>query len=139
MAALSELLLTTLINRETFDTLTLSSELSVEHEKIVGAVKSLQAKGDVRRLMKYCIMLSNRCYGHMGDEICRKERKRFLHGVLICRCTLSDIFVGLWTMDGARGGGTAATTVPLPLSPTPLVASPQLVGCAVFYVPTNTV
>ena len=120
MAALSELLLTTLTNRETFDTLTLSSELSVEHEKIVGAVKSLQAKGDVRRLMKYCIMLSNRCYGHMGDEICRKERKRFLHGVLIFRCTLSDIFVGIWTMDGARrGGGQLPPPCPCPCPPPP--------------------
>jgi len=48
MAALSELLLVTLSKREDFDSLTLASELSVEHEKIVGAVKSLQAKGDVR-------------------------------------------------------------------------------------------
>jgi len=47
MAALSELLLRTLIDREHFDTLALASELSTEHERIVGAVKSLQAKGDV--------------------------------------------------------------------------------------------
>ena len=48
MAALAELLLTTLTKIEEFDSLILASELSVEHEKIVGAVKSLQAKGDVR-------------------------------------------------------------------------------------------
>jgi len=48
MAALSELLLTTLTKREELDSLILASELSVEHEKIVGAVKSLQSKGDVR-------------------------------------------------------------------------------------------
>jgi len=48
MATLAEFLLTTLSTREDFDTLTLASELSLEHEKIVGAVKSLQAKGDVR-------------------------------------------------------------------------------------------
>jgi len=46
MAAVSELL-TTLSKREEFDSLTLASELSVEHEKVVGAVKSLQGKGDV--------------------------------------------------------------------------------------------
>ena len=48
MAVLAELLLTTLAKTGEFDSLTLASELSVEHEKIVGAVKSLQAKGDVR-------------------------------------------------------------------------------------------
>ena len=47
MAALTELLLTTLNYREHFDTLTVASELSTEHEKVVGAVKSLQSRGDV--------------------------------------------------------------------------------------------
>jgi len=47
MAALAELLLTKLAESDEFDTLTLASELSTEHEKIVGAVKSLQSKGDV--------------------------------------------------------------------------------------------
>ena len=58
MAALSELLLTTLAKREEFESLTLASELSVEHEKIVGAVKSLQAKGNVRLIINCCIYAS---------------------------------------------------------------------------------
>jgi len=57
MAALSELLLTTLTEREQFDTLALASELSTEHEKIVGAVKSLQAKGDVCYIVKHSIIM----------------------------------------------------------------------------------
>jgi len=70
MAALSELLLTTLAKREEFESLTLASELSVEHEKIVGAVKSLQAKGNVRLIINCCIMRLN-VELHMADVICR--------------------------------------------------------------------
>jgi len=85
MAALSEVLLTTLTDREQFDTLTLSSELSTEHEKIVGAVKSLQSKGDVRLIVKYtviiCILLSH----HMDDVIPHK-----LTGYLIYAVTSRD-------------------------------------------------
>jgi len=47
MAGLSELLLTTLEKSEEFDSVLLATELCIEHEKIVGAVKSLQAKGNV--------------------------------------------------------------------------------------------
>jgi len=75
MAALSELLLTTLGKREEFDSLTLASELSVEHEKIVGAVKSLQAKGDVCLIAKCC----TKCIHvglHMDDVICRMRQLR---------------------------------------------------------------
>jgi len=37
-----------LSGRDGFDSLTLSSELGVDHQKIVGAVKSLQSQGDHR-------------------------------------------------------------------------------------------
>jgi phenylalanyl-tRNA synthetase alpha chain len=47
MAELSAEVLSSLCKRDEIDTLTLSSLLNVEHEKIVGAVKSLQSKGDV--------------------------------------------------------------------------------------------
>ena len=47
MAELSEKLLLLLSKTDEFDTLDLSLTLNTEHEKIVGAVKSLQCKGDV--------------------------------------------------------------------------------------------
>jgi len=81
MAALVELLLTTLTKRAEFDSLTLASELCVEHEKIVGAVKSLQAKGDVRLIIKCCIICIHVGL-HMGDVICHATSfRRIRHAV----------------------------------------------------------
>ena len=56
MAELAEKLLLTLSQSEQFDTLDLSSQLNIEHEKLVGAVKSLQSKGDVRAIL-WCFLL----------------------------------------------------------------------------------
>ncbi len=47
MADLNETLLALLAERGCFDTQTLAKELQIEHQKLVGAVKSLQSLGDV--------------------------------------------------------------------------------------------
>ncbi len=47
MADMNEKLLLLLAEREGFDTLELSKELNIDHQKVVGAVKSIQSLGDV--------------------------------------------------------------------------------------------
>ncbi|ESN91107.1 hypothetical protein HELRODRAFT_90419 [Helobdella robusta] len=47
MSDFVELVLTTLTSQGKFDSLNLSEKLSIDHQKIVGAVKSLQSLGDV--------------------------------------------------------------------------------------------
>jgi len=74
MAALGELLLTNLSKRGEFDSLTLASELCIEHEKIVGAVKSLQTKADVRlltKMLRYNYVFTWK--SHMADVICHNS------------------------------------------------------------------
>ena len=55
MAELSETLLKYLENREGFDTLDAAKELGVDHQKVVGAVKSIQSAGDVRYTSNFVI------------------------------------------------------------------------------------
>ena len=47
MAELGEKLLHLIAERDQVDTLDLAGELNIDHQKIVGAVKSLQSLGDV--------------------------------------------------------------------------------------------
>lgn len=46
-AALSEVLLETLADRDSFDSYKLSQELGKDHQRVVGAIKSLQSIGNV--------------------------------------------------------------------------------------------
>ena len=48
MAELAERVLAELGECEGFDSLTLAEQWGVDHQRVVGAVKSLQAQGDVR-------------------------------------------------------------------------------------------
>ena len=50
MAELAEKLLQLIAEKEQINTLNVAKELSVDHQKIVGAVKSLQSLGEVRIL-----------------------------------------------------------------------------------------
>ena len=50
MAELAERLLLILSKCDKLDTLDLPAQLNTEHEKVVGAVKSLQSRGDVSSL-----------------------------------------------------------------------------------------
>ena len=47
MAELAETILQLIAERDQIDTLDVAKELNVDHQKIVGAVKSLQSLGDV--------------------------------------------------------------------------------------------
>ena len=47
MADLAETILSLLADREGFNTLTLAQELGTDHQKVVGAIKSIQSQGDV--------------------------------------------------------------------------------------------
>jgi len=47
MSELAEQLLSVISDRGEFDSLQLSEELLLEHQRVVGAVKSLQSQGDV--------------------------------------------------------------------------------------------
>ena len=52
MADLGEKVLKCLADRDGFDTLDIAKELNVDHQKTVGAVKSLLALGDVSTYYK---------------------------------------------------------------------------------------
>ena len=48
MSDMTDVVLQELAQNDGFDTLDLAERLKIDHQKIVGAVKSIQAYGDVR-------------------------------------------------------------------------------------------
>ncbi len=51
MAELPDAILKYLVDKEGFDSLELAKELKIDHQKVVGAIKSIQAVGEVRFLV----------------------------------------------------------------------------------------
>lgn len=75
MADLTDVVLEAVNKKGGVETLELAAQLSVDHQKIVGAVKSLQSLGDVSYTARYGVF-SFMCSHVVSDEITFLQQQR---------------------------------------------------------------